>query len=64
MAVTMPRETTEDLRAGLDEVPPVAGGRGWRAGVRHVAAGQAADSGQLSVWEWEGGKPAAGPGSS
>jgi HSP20 family protein len=38
MTVTKPRETTEDLRAGRDEIPRVAGGRGWRAGVRHFAA--------------------------
>jgi HSP20 family protein len=38
MTVTKPRDTTEDLRAGRDEIPRVAGGRGWRAGVRHFAA--------------------------
>jgi HSP20 family protein len=38
MTVAKPRETTEDLRAGRDEIPRVAGGRGWRAGVRHFAA--------------------------
>jgi HSP20 family protein len=38
MTVTKPRDTTEDLRAGRDEIPRVAGGRGWRAGVRHLAA--------------------------
>lgn len=34
MASTTGREAFEDLRAAQDEVPPVAGGRGWRVGVR------------------------------
>jgi HSP20 family protein len=35
MTVTTDREVFEDLRAGQDEVPRVAGGRGWRAGVKY-----------------------------
>ena len=30
MTVTTDRKVFEDLRAGQDEVPHVAGGRGWR----------------------------------
>jgi HSP20 family protein len=35
MTSTTGREAFEDLRAAQDEVPRVAGGRGWRAGVKH-----------------------------
>jgi HSP20 family protein len=34
MTVTTGREAFEDLRAAQGEVPRVAGGRGWRAGVK------------------------------
>ena len=40
MTVTTDREVFEDLRAGQDEVPHVAGGRGWRAGVKHDGTSQ------------------------
>ena len=35
MTVTTGREVFEELRAAQGEVPRVAGGRGWRAGVKH-----------------------------
>jgi len=36
MTVTADREVFEDLRGGRNEVPRVAGGRGWRAGVKRA----------------------------
>ena len=35
MTSTTGREAFEDLRAAQDKVPRVAGGRGWRVGVKH-----------------------------
>jgi len=38
MTAATDREVSEDLRGGQGELPRVAGGRGWRAGVKHGAA--------------------------
>jgi HSP20 family protein len=38
MTVAKSREGFEDLRAGQDDIPQAAGGRGWRAGLKYGAA--------------------------
>src|ERR1700761_639205 len=38
MTVAKRREGFEDLRAGQDDIPQAAGGRGWRAGLKYGAA--------------------------